>query len=82
VRNASHGAARVLVALLGGLLGAPLLGCQGDDSTSASAGDTTDPPVAALDLPDVNPSSPTYGSMVSPRDFLEQVSGWFFLHST
>lgn len=82
MRTASHGVARVLLALLAGLLSAPLLSCQGDDGTTASAGDTTGPPVAALELPDLNPSSPTYGSTVSPRDYLEKVSGWFFLHST
>ncbi len=33
-------------------------------------------------LEDVNPSSLTYGSPVSPRDYLEQVSGWAFVHAT
>lgn len=82
MRTASHGVVRALLALVAGLLCAPHLGCQGDDDTSATAGETTGPPVADLALMDINPSSPTYGAMVSPRDYLEQVSGWFFLHST
>ena len=33
-------------------------------------------------LEDVNSFSPLYGQTVSPRDYLEQVSGWYFLHGT
>lgn len=33
-------------------------------------------------LTDVNPNSPTSGQAVSPRDYLEQVSAWYFAHST
>jgi hypothetical protein len=29
-------------------------------------------------LLDVNPNSPTADQSVSPRDYLEQVSGWYF----
>lgn len=29
-------------------------------------------------LMDVNPTSPSYDTAVSPRDYLEQISGWFF----
>ncbi|MBI4700569.1 MAG: hypothetical protein HY744_05300 [Deltaproteobacteria bacterium] len=35
-------------------------------------------PVADFELLDVNAHSKTFGQKVSPRDFLEQVSGWFF----
>jgi hypothetical protein len=35
-------------------------------------------PVADFALDDVNASSPTAGQEVSPRDFLGQVSGWYF----
>jgi hypothetical protein len=31
---------------------------------------------------DVNPASPTADQPVSPRDYLEQVSGWYFGHAT
>ena len=33
-------------------------------------------------LEDVNPSSPRMGEQVSPRDYLEKVSGWYFTHAT
>ena len=33
-------------------------------------------------LEDVNPSSATYGRKVTPRQFLGQISAWYFGHST
>ena len=33
-------------------------------------------------LPDVNPVSPRHEEAVSPRDYLEQVSAWYFGHAT
>jgi hypothetical protein len=33
-------------------------------------------------LPDVNPNSDTTGEMVSPRDYLGQVTAWYFGHAT
>jgi hypothetical protein len=33
-------------------------------------------------LVDLNTASPTFGQTVSPRDFLGQVSAWYFTHST
>ncbi len=33
-------------------------------------------------LMDVNSTSSTYGQLVSPRDYLQQVSGWYFGHAT
>jgi len=33
-------------------------------------------------LSDVNQTSPTYNNDVSPRDYLGQVSGWYFTYST
>lgn len=41
-----------------------------------------DTPVADFHLMDVNLSSTTADQQVSPRDYLEQVSGWYFGHST
>ncbi len=35
-----------------------------------------------FDLADLNPTSPRFGEVVSPRDYLQQVSGWYFTHST
>lgn len=33
-------------------------------------------------LTDVNANSPTSNQAVSPRDYLEQVSAWYFGHAT
>ena len=33
-------------------------------------------------LLDVNPTSSTYNQTVSPRDYLGQVSAWYFGHAT
>jgi hypothetical protein len=33
-------------------------------------------------LQDHNETSPRYGDMVSPRDYLNMVSAWYFGHST
>ncbi|MCK6530825.1 hypothetical protein L6R50_25795 [Myxococcota bacterium] len=35
-----------------------------------------------FDLEDLNPSSPRFGDVVSPRDYLGMVSGWYFAHAT
>ncbi len=40
------------------------------------------PVVPDFHLPDVNATSLTYQLMVSPRDYLKQVSGWYFGHAT
>ncbi len=33
-------------------------------------------------LVDVNPTSSTYNQPVSPRDYLQEVSAWYFGHAT
>ncbi|MCK6550357.1 hypothetical protein L6R52_31260 [Myxococcota bacterium] len=33
-------------------------------------------------LVDLNPTSVTHGRAVSPRDYLERVSGWYFTHAS
>ena len=38
--------------------------------------------VAEFALTDVNPNSATYNQQVSPSDYLQQVSAWYFGHST
>jgi hypothetical protein len=35
----------------------------------------------AFRLPDVNPSSATFGRQVSPRDHLGRISAWYFGHA-
>lgn len=52
----------------------------GDSGTTTV--DRTGVVVADFSLPDVNPSSPSYGETISPRDHLYQVSGWYFIHAT
>jgi hypothetical protein len=37
--------------------------------------------VPDFSLEDVNPDSATSGQPFSPRDYLEQVSGWFFSYN-
>ncbi len=39
-------------------------------------------PLPDFQLEDVNPASSTFGRDVSPRDYLSQVSAWYFGHST
>lgn len=43
---------------------------------AAAEGEAT--PMPDFSLLDVNPNSPTADQSVSPRDYLEQVSGWYF----
>lgn len=38
--------------------------------------------VPEFSLIDVNSTSPTFEQQISPRDYLQQVSGWFFGHSS
>jgi len=63
----------------------------GTDTADTGAADTAD---TAIDtgfaytivpdfaLEDLNPGSVRYGQVVSPRDYLEQTSGWYFIHAT
>ncbi len=39
-------------------------------------------PVSDFSLEDVNATSPRFGQAVSPRDYLQKVSGWYFGHAT
>lgn len=59
------------------------LGC-GEDPQAPPNGDGPTPGVQVPDfsLPDVNATSPTFDTAVSPRDYLQAVSGWYFGHAT
>lgn len=61
------------------LLLALLTGC-----TAAKGTDSGFEPglVANFSLPDQNPTSARSGQAISPRDYLGDVSGWYFIHST
>ncbi|MCO6458151.1 MAG: hypothetical protein J5I93_22835 [Pirellulaceae bacterium] len=48
----------------------------------AAAGEGSGMLVADFSLLDTNPTSPTHNQPVSPRDYLGQVSGWYFGHAT
>ena len=38
--------------------------------------------VPDFSLADINPNSVTMGQNISPRDYLQQISGWYFIKST
>ncbi len=41
----------------------------------------SDEPVPDFSLIDLNPASPTSQQPVSPRDLIDQVSGWYFTYA-
>ena len=55
-----------------------LAACSDDSSPGV------EPPVPMPDftLTDVNPTSPSADEAVSPRDYLQRVSAWYFGHAT
>jgi hypothetical protein len=57
------------------------LGCGGDAPTRVP---DPGPPIGVPDFraEDVNPNSPRFEEAVSPRDYLESVSAWYFGHAT
>ena len=56
-------------------------GSGGDEGSDDGGGDTGEGPemVADFSLEDLNPESPRFGEMISPRDYIEEVSGWYFI---
>ena len=54
----------------------------GTDDTADTDDTATTAPVPDFALVDLNLDSARYGEVVSPRDYLERVSGWYFIHST
>ena len=54
------------------------------DPVDTDTGSVEPGPNAVVDfsLPDTNPSSPTVGQTISPRDYLQQISGWYFIKAT
>jgi len=70
-------------------LAIPLLG--GLILSACGVSGTQDPPMiegmkagveSNFSLADVNESSTRFGEMVSPRDYLEKVTGWYFGRAT
>lgn len=56
-------------------------GCKDDSPVTPDPGPVGDP-VPDFSLVDVNPTSATFDQQVSPRDYLQKVSAWYFGHST
>lgn len=54
-------------------------GCGDDEPVNPGPGDGQ---VPDFSLADVNPTSATFEQSVSPRDYLQKVSAWYFGHST
>ncbi len=54
----------------------------GDAQTGSDAADAPATIVPDFALTDENPASSTYQKSVSPRDYLGQVSAWYFGHAT
>ena len=60
------------------------------DTALPDTGDDTNPDTGPSDvnmvkdftLPDINPLSSSYNQSYSPRDFLQAVSGWYFIKGT
>jgi hypothetical protein len=52
---------------------------------TADTGTSMEPGLNAVpdfSLADINPNSITMGQDISPRDYLQQISGWYFIKST
>lgn len=56
-----------------------IAGCGDDGPSRPLLGDTPAPDFAVRD---VNPNSPRNGELVSPRDYIGEVSAWYFGHAT
>jgi hypothetical protein len=66
-----------------GIIALPV-GCSDDDSGKSILEPNTLPENAAPDFSilDINPDSPRYDEMVSPRDYVGQISAYYFGHAT
>lgn len=53
-----------------------------DDSALGDDDSSGENPMPDFSLVDVNPNSLLYNVPVSPRDYLQKVSGWYFGHAT
>ena len=57
-------------------------GCSDDDPVDPGGGGPPAGQVPDFALVDVNSTSATYDQAVSPRDYLQKVSAWYFGHAT
>lgn len=56
--------------------------CSQDPVTPRAGGEIVGAIPPDFHALDQNPASPRAGQTVSPRDYLERVSGWYFGHAT
>jgi hypothetical protein len=58
--------------------------CSDDDGEETIMGPVAHPDDAVPDFSilDINPDSPRYDEMVSPRDYVGQISAYYFGHAT
>ena len=54
----------------------------GDVVEVGAAAEGENDQVSDFSLVDVNPNSETYNQAISPRDYLGEVSAWYFGHAT
>jgi hypothetical protein len=59
-------------------------GCGEEDTEPTILGPVAHPENAVPDFSilDINPDSPRYDEMVSPRDYVGQISAYYFGHAT
>ena len=55
---------------------------DGDTSSPQDTGQSSQFSLYNFTLTDVNPFSSSYGSDITPSDYLGQVSGWYFIKAT
>ena len=55
---------------------------DGDTSSQQDTGQSSQFSLYNFTLTDVNPFSSSYGSDITPSDYLGQVSGWYFIKAT
>ena len=55
---------------------------DGDTSSPQDTGQPSQFSLYDFTLTDVNPFSSSYGSNITPSDYLGQVSGWYFIKAT
>lgn len=58
-----------------------LMGCP-SGSVSEGNDDSSADPMPDFALPDINPASARFNQAISPRDYLGEVSAWYFGHAT
>ena len=54
----------------------------GEDTGGEDTGIDASDPMPDWSLVDINPNSPTCNQSISPRDYLQKTSGWYFMHAT